>query len=161
MADDRQYNCEGASARSRRKRGQQNQALGRSRGGFSTKIHSSADALGNPTRFVLTGGEQSDYKQAVNLLEGQEADFVLADKGYDAGYIIEKVMAQGGEAVIPPRSFRKTHRQYDVDLYKERNQIERMYGKLKHFRRVATRYDKLALSYLSFVPVAAICLWLK
>lgn len=117
--------------------------------------------MGNPIRFVLTGGEQSDYKQALNLLEDQEAKFVLADKGYDADYIIEKVVAQGAEAVIPPRSFRKNPRQYDVNLYKERNQIERMYGKLKHFRRVATRYDKLASSYLSFVLIAGIHLWLK
>jgi len=109
----------------------------------------------------LTGGEQSDHKQALSLLEDQSADFVLADKGYDADYIIEKVLSQGAKAVIPPRSSRKTPRDYDVDLYKERNLIERMYGKLKHFRRVATRYDKLASSYLSFVLIAAIYLWLK
>ena len=86
---------------------------------------------------------------------------MLADKGYDAEYIIDQILAQGAIAVIPPRSMRKIHRNYDVDLYKERNLIERMYGKLKHFRRVATRYDKLALSYLSFVLIAAIYLWLK
>ncbi len=67
----------------------------------------------------------------------------------------------GAEAVIPPGSHRKTPRYYDEYLYKERNNIERMYGKLKHFRRVATRYDKLASSYISFVLVAAIYLWLK
>lgn len=86
---------------------------------------------------------------------------MLADKGYDGDDIIEKVMVKGAEVVIPPRSMRKTPRAYDVYLYKERNQIERMYNKLKHFRRVATRYDKLASSYLSFVLVAAIYLWLK
>ena len=101
MVDVRQYDSKGPSTRRRRKRGQQNQALGRSRGGFSTKIHSSVDALGNPTRFILTGGEQSDYKQALNLLKDQSADFVLADKGYDADYIIGKVLSQGAEAVIP------------------------------------------------------------
>ena len=86
---------------------------------------------------------------------------MLADKGYDADYIIAAILSQGAQAVIPPKSHRKTLRHYDVCLYKERNKIERMYGKLKHFRRVATRYDKLASSYLSFVLVAAICLWLK
>lgn len=86
---------------------------------------------------------------------------MLADKGYDADYIIEEVLAKGAEAVIPPKSNRKNHRDYDACLYKERNKIERMYGKLKHFRRIATRYDKLASSYLSFVFVAAIYLWLK
>jgi len=97
----------------------------------------------------------------LNLLERQAADFVLADKGYDADYIIEEVLAKGAEAVIPPKSNRKNPRDYDACLYKERNKIERMYGKLKHFRRIATRYDKLASSYLSFVFVAAIYLWLK
>ena len=112
-------------------------------------------------RFILTGGEQSDYKQALNLLDKQDADFVLADKGYDADHIIEKILAKGTQPVIPSKSNRKTARHYDGCLYKERNKIERMYGKLKHFRRVATRYDKLASSYLSFVLVAAIYLWLK
>ena len=86
---------------------------------------------------------------------------MLADKGYDADYIVDAVHGMGAEAVIPPRSNRKYLREYDVYLYKERNIIERMYAKLKHFRRVATRYDKLATSYMSFVLVAAIYLWLK
>ena len=84
----------------------------------------------------------------------------MADKGYDANYIVEAVIAMEAEAVIPPKSNRKVTREYDVLLYKERNLIERMYGKLKHFRRVATRYDKLASSYMAFVLVAAIYLWL-
>ena len=117
--------------------------------------------MGNPTRFILTGGERPDCEQAVNLLANQEADAVLADKGYDADYIVDAVHVMGAEAVIPSRSNRKDLREYDAYLYKERNIIERMYGKLKHFRRVATRYDKLATSYMSFVLVAAIYLWLK
>lgn len=161
MADDRQHDYTSSSTCSRRKKNGESQALGRSRGGFSTKIHASVDALGNPTRFILTGGEQSDYKQALNLLEGQAAESVLADKGYDSDYIIEAILAKEAEAVIPPRANRKDQRSYDVCLYKERNKIERMFGKLKHFRRVATRYDKLASAYLSFVLVAAIYLWLK
>jgi transposase len=117
--------------------------------------------LGNPTRFILTGGERPDCEQAVNLLADQEADAVLADKGYDADYIVDAVKGMEAEVVIPPRSNRKVARAYDAHLYKERNLIERMYGKLKHFRRVATRYDKLASSYMAFVLVAAIYLWLK
>jgi transposase len=117
--------------------------------------------MGYPTRFLVTEGEQSDYRQALNLLDNQTAKCVLADRGYDADYIIEKILAQGAKAVIPPRSSRKASREYDRDLYEERNRIERMFGKLKHFRRVATRYDKLALSYLSFVLIAAISLWLQ
>ena len=95
------------------------------------------------------------------MLNDQEADAVLADKGYDADYIVDAVNAMEADVVIPPKSNRKTTREYDRHLYKERNLIERMYGKLKHFRRVATRYDKLASSYLAFVLVAAIYLWLK
>ena len=120
-----------------------------------------ADALGNPTRFILTGGERADCSQAVDLLNGQRADAVLADKAYDADLIVEAVREMGAEPVIPPKSNRITPRKYDKDLYKERNNIERMFGKFKHFRRVATRYDKLASSYMSFVMVAAIFLWLK
>ena len=119
------------------------------------------DALGNPTRFILTGGERPDCEQAVSLLNHQEADAVLADKGYDADYIVDAVKEMEAEVVIPPKSNRKVAREYDTHLYKERNLIERMYGKLKHFRRVATRYDKLASSYMAFVLVAAIYLWLK
>jgi transposase len=117
--------------------------------------------LGNPTRFILTGGERPDCEQAVNLLWDQEAGAVLADKGYDADYIVDAVIQMEAEVVIPPKSNRKIPREYDAYLYKERNLIERMYGKLKHFRRVATRYDKLASSYMAFVLVAAIYLWLK
>ena len=86
---------------------------------------------------------------------------MLADKGYDADYIVKAIEDMGAEVVIPPRSMRNEQREYDKILYEERNNIERMFGKLKHFRRVATRYDKLAVSYMSFVMVASIFLWLK
>lgn len=86
---------------------------------------------------------------------------LLADKGYDANYMIEAANNVGAEAVIPPRTRRKIKREYDTDLYKERNLIERMFNKMKNFRRVATRYDKLDLAYMSFVLVSAIYLWLK
>ena len=119
------------------------------------------DALGNPTRFILTGGEKADSEQALPLLAGQRASAVFADKGYDADYIVDAIKAMGSEAVIPPKSNRRVAREYDAHLYKIRNLIERMYGKLKQFRRVATRYDKLASSFMSFVLVAAIAIWLK
>jgi transposase len=86
---------------------------------------------------------------------------LLADKGYDANYIVDAAASVGADVTIPPRSIRKTPREYDKDLYKERNQIERMFNKMKHFRRVATRYDKLAVSYMAFVLLSAIYLWLK
>lgn len=113
---------------------------------------------GNPLRFILTGDEEHDGRQATSLLKGQEAGTVLADKGYDANHIVKVLQALGAQVVIPPRSNRKSQREYDIILYEERNLIERMYNKLKHFRRVATCYDKLATAYLGFVPLAAI--WL-
>jgi len=90
-----------------------------------------------------------------------KADAVLADKGYDADYVIEAIEGMGAIAVIPPKSNRKTPREYDKEIYKERNLIERLFNKLKNFRRVATRYDKTALSFMSFLNIAAIYLWLK
>ena len=119
------------------------------------------DALGNPMKFILTGGEQADCLQALPLLAGQTASAVLADKGYDVGYILDGIAGIGAEAVIPPRSNRKQQRVYDDFLYRERNVIERMIGKMKHFRGIATRYNKLAVSFMAFLQLAAILLWLK
>ncbi|MGL4824691.1 MAG: IS5 family transposase [Alphaproteobacteria bacterium] len=135
------------------------QELGRSRGGLTTKIHAACDALGNPLRFYLTAGQKSDYLKALDLIEGFEMKALLGDKGYDANYVVEALGK--AEAVIPPRSMQKSLRTYDKDLYKERNLVERMFNKIKHFRRVATRYDKLAIAFLSFVHIAAIYILLK
>ena len=95
------------------------------------------------------------------MLENMKADAVLADKGYDAEYIIEAVERIGAVAVIPPKYNRRQPRSYDKEIYKERNLIERLFNKLKQFRRIATRYDKTALSFMAFLHVAAIYLWLK
>ena len=112
-------------------------------------------------KFMLTGGQEADCFQALPLLEGHVAEAVLADKGYDAGYIVDGIAAMGAEAVIPPMSHRRILRDYDRFLYKERNVIERMFGKLKHFRAIATRYSKLTISFMAFLQLAAILLWLK
>ena len=119
------------------------------------------DSHGNPLRFILTEGQAADCKQALNLLDGLKADAVLADKGYDADYIVEAVSGMESLVVIPPKSNRKIQREYDKDLYKERNLVERMFNKIKQFRRIATRYDKTALSFFAFLNIAAIYLWLK
>lgn len=139
----------------------QEQGLGRSKGGFSSKLHAACDALGNPIRFFVTAGQRSDYIKALDLIEGQSMSALIADKGYDANYMVEAAKCVEAEAVIPPRSQRKTPRDYDQALYKERNLIERMFNKLKHFRRVSTRYDKLDIAYLAFAFLAGIYLWLK
>ena len=138
----------------------QEQELGRSKGGFTTKLHMACDALGNPIRFCITPGQRSDYVKAIDLIDGLGMGALLADKGYDANYIAEAAIKIGAMVVIPPRSMRKNPREYDKELYKERNIIERMFNKLKNFRRVATRYDKLAISYMAFVCIASTYLWL-
>jgi len=86
---------------------------------------------------------------------------VLADKGYDADYVVQAAQKMGAQAVIPPKSNRKTLREYDKELYKERNQVERLFNRLKHWRRVANRFDKTAESFLAFIHIAASCIWLK
>lgn len=142
-----------------KKHGQQ--SLGRSRGGHSTKIHLACDALGNAIRFILTGGERNDITKAESLIENLSADYVLADKGYDSEALVLKLEELGSEAVIPSRVNRKTQRVIDRHLYKERHLIECYIGKLKHFRRVFSRFDKLAKNYLSFVQFASTIIWLR
>lgn len=137
------------------------QSLGRSRGGFSTKIHALCDALGNPLRFLLSAGQRSDYLHALNLLEGVRGSAVLGDKGYDAGYVVSRAEEMGAEVVIPSKANRKEDRHIDTELYKERNLVERLFNKMKHFRRIATRYDKLDTSYLGFVHLVGILILLK
>jgi len=119
------------------------------------------DSHGNPLRFILTGGERNDCTQALELLEGIKPKAVLADKGYDADYIVDAAIAAGAIAVIPPKSNRNIQRIYDKDIYKERNLIERLFNKLKHFRRVATRYDKTSAAFMAFIHLASTILWLK
>jgi len=85
----------------------------------------------------------------------------MADKGYDADHLVQTIAETGARVVIPPKRNRKLQRPYDTDLYKERNRIERFFNKLKHFRRVATRYDKLLANFMGFVKLAAIAIWLR
>ena len=107
-----------------KKGGQAAQALGRSRGGFSTKIHVSVDGLGNPLRFILTGGQQHDITQAEELIAGYAGEHVLADKGYDAQEFRQHILELGMMPVIPPRSNRKAPADYDRHLYRERHLVE-------------------------------------
>jgi transposase len=137
------------------------QSLGRSRGGFSTKIHLATDALGNALRFILTGGERHDITQAEQLIENFAAEYVIADKGYDSESFVLKLKERDSEAVIPSRSNHKVQREIDKHLYKERHLIENQIGKLKHFRRVFSRFDKLAKNYLSFIYFASTVVWLR
>ena len=164
MADDRLNHRAGPSTGRRRpptKRGPHAQGLGRSRGGLSTKIHAAGDAFGNPVRLIGSPGQRNDIAFAHELIEGFIADVTIADKGYDADHLCDRIAKTGSEVVIPPKRNRTLQRPYDADLYKERNIIERFFNKLKQFRRVATRYDKLLINFMGFVKLAAIAIWIK
>lgn len=142
-----------------RKKGEQ--ALGRSRGGLTTKIHACVEGLGQLANFILTGGQVNDVTQAKALIEEIMPGSVSADKAYDSDDLLSYIADKGAQAVIPPRANRKEQREYDRDHYRNRNIIERFFAKLKQFRRVATRYDKLASRFKSFVEIAASMIWLK
>jgi putative transposase len=135
--------------------------LGRSRGGLSTKIHAATEALGLPIRLIGSPGQRNDIALAHDLIDGFEAQAILADKGYDADHLCDRIVKTGTDVVIPPKRNRKTQRPYNRELYKERNRVERFFAKLKQFRRVATRYDKLLANFMGFVKLAAIAIWLR
>jgi transposase len=141
--------------------GQEEQALGRSRGGFGTKIHVNTDALGNPLRLLLTGGQASDSPQAIPLLAGFEFDEVIADRAYDADETLAFIAAKNANAVIPPKKNRLVPRDTDWYTYKERNLVERFINKIKQYRRIFTRYEKYASRYMAFLCFAATLIWLK
>jgi transposase len=140
--------------------GQESQALGRSRGGFSTKIHISTDALGNPLRFTLTAGQRHDITQAYSLIEGFEFDRVIADKGYAAQDFIDKIVKADAEAIIPSHRRALIEREYDVWLYRERHLIECFINKIKHYRRIFSRFEKLSSRYLGFLQLVGALIWL-
>jgi transposase len=120
------------------------------------------DALGNPTGFHLTGGEAHDLVGADHLLPDMQADMLIADKAFDADErVIKPLAAAGKTTVIPPKANRKTRREYDRHLYKERHLVENFFAKLKQFRAIATRYDKTARNFLAAVYLAASVIWLN
>lgn len=150
-----------AAGASKKSGGQAAQALGRSRGGFSTKIHITVDALGNPLRLTLTGGERHDMTQADALIDGYESEYVIADKSYDADDFRQTIRASGAEPVIPSRSNRKELYDYDKHLYKERHLVECFINKIKHYRRIFSRFEKLAKRYLGFLHFVSALIWLR
>ena len=120
-----------------------------------------ADTLGRPLRFILTPGQAGDVTTSCALLEGFKAEAVLADKAYDANWLRALISQMGAEAVIPCNPTRKQPIPYDKMAYRLRNRIERCFNKLKHSRRLATRYDKTTESYLGFVLIASARLWCR
>ena len=140
---------------------QDREALGRSKGGFTTKIHALVDALGNPLKFILTPGQRNDITQAKPLIEGVCSALVNADKAYDSNDLLDQVIEQQCESNIPSRSNRKQPRIIDDHIYKERHVIECFFGKIKHFRRIFSRYDKSAQSYLSLLYFVGALIWIR
>jgi transposase len=118
------------------------------------------EGLGSLARFHLTGGEAGDSPQALLLLGDLLPDSLSADKAYDTDAILEHLAAKDIQAVIPPRSHRVVQRSFDQHLYKNRNLVERFFCRIKQFRRIATRYDKLAERFASFVALTAAVIWL-
>jgi transposase len=138
------------------------QAIGRSKGGLSTKIHAFVDALGNPLRFLLTPGQAHDLTGADALLPQMAAEVLIADKAYDVDDRVLKPLASAGKyAVIPPRQNRTAPRQFDEAFYQTRHLIENFFRKLKQFRAIATRYDKTARNFLAALHLAAATIWLN
>lgn len=135
--------------------------MGRSRGGFGTKIHAAVNGLGLPVKLILTPGQAADVSQAKTLIEGVPFEVVIGDKGYDSQEVVAAVEDQGGEAVIPSRSNAAVPRETDWSRYKDRNLVERFWSKVKHYRRVATRFEKKAQNFLAFVHVASIMILLR
>jgi len=149
------------SARRRRKRGTFTQALGRSRGGFSTKIHLIADAHGNPVDFPISPGQTHESRHAIGLLMGVETGWVLGDRAYDGTPIREAVAEMEAQAVIPPHPRCNTPATYGRHLYKARHAIENLFAKLKQYRSLATRYDKTMRNSSPMVAIACLLTWLR
>ena len=140
----------------------ENKAVGRTRGGLNTKLHAIVDGLGNPVTFLLSAGNDHDSIHAIELLDKLEINgsHVLADRAYGAHAIRDHISEHGASYVIPPQSNIAEPWPVDWHLYKERHLIECFFQKIKWFRRIATRYDKLDSSFLAFVYLASIVILL-
>ena len=120
-----------------------------------------ADARGRPVRLGLSAGQRHDAPQALPLLGDLAPAYLIADRGYDSDPLVAALAARGTCAVIPPRRKRRHPRAYDAARYAQRHPVERLFSRLKQFRRVATRYDKLDAHFLAFVHIAATVPWLR
>jgi transposase len=159
---DRFVGGEGAPLRGWWKRGERAQAIGRSRGGRTTKIHALTDAFCHPIAFLLTGGQVADCSASDTLLDAMPKTGILhGDKGYDSNAVRAKIESKGTAPNIPPKANRRWKNCFSPVLYRDRNAIERMFCRLKDFRRIATRYDRHAVNFMAAVCIAAtVSYWL-
>ena len=136
--------------------------VGRSRGGLSTKIHARVDHQGRPIQILITPGQAHDLTGADPLLANLGQDtIIIADKAYDADRLRAHIKARGAIANIPNMIRRKKRFRWTKAIYRERNHVERFFNKLKQFRRIATRYDKLGATFLAFIQLAAVRISLR
>ena len=144
------------------KKGSPGRLIGRTKGGMNTKLHAVTDANGRPISFFMTAGQVSDYTGAAALLDSlPNAQWMLADRGYDADWFRDALLEKGITPCIPGRKIRNKTVKYDKRHYKRRNRIEIMFGRLKDWRRVATRYDRCPNAFFSAVALAAtVIFWL-
>ena len=138
-------------------------AIGQSRGGRATKIHLATDANGLPIDFKITEGDVHDSQVAKQLIDTvDEATYLIADKGYDAEHIRIYAKNKNMIPIIPLRSnSKRSNKEFDKYLYKLRHLVENAFARLKHFRAIATRFDKLARNYKSMIRIACIFIWCK
>jgi transposase len=158
--DDRQHPRKSPPIGLRRKRGEQKQAIGRSRGGRNTKIHALADAKGRLLSVLLTGGQAHDCPPATRLLRRTKAaDKLLADRAYDSAELRQWLDGRGTQPVIPNKANRTQPFSFSKRSYRQRHRIENAFCRLKDFRRIFTRYDRLARNFLAAVCIAAAIVW--
>ena len=136
--------------------------MGRSRGGLTTKIHALVDSNGLPIKLKLTAGQAHDGRSAVDMLnEISDGQILLADSAYDSDAMREKLKAQGAWANVKPMPNRKRVPAFSRFLYRYRNGVERFFNKLKHFRAIATRYEKHDANFLALVKLASVRIWIR
>jgi transposase len=140
---------------------QEAQALGRSKGGFTTTIHALVDGVGYPLKMTLTAGQRHDITQAEPLTCELSDTILIADRGYESTVFVESLAKKACRVVMPPRRNAKLQRAYDRHTYKERHLIECFFGKIKHFRRVFSRFDKTAKVFLGFLHFVSVLIWLR
>ncbi len=137
------------------------EGLGRSKGGFTSKIHAKVDALGNPLKFSITSGQTQEITQAKLLLQDVCNSYVLADRAYGSSEIRDQIKQQNCIDVIPSKSNSLNPVDYDKNIYKERHVIECFFSKIKYFRRIFSRYDKSARNFKAFLSFVGVCIWLR
>jgi transposase len=157
VPDDRRHAPEGSqNCGQPAQKGALPRCIGRTKGGLNSKLHAVCDGTGKPVRLLLTAGQTSDYTGARHLLPSlPRAQPMIADRGYDADWLVAALKKKGIKPCIPPRNNRKKKRRYSKQLYKQRHNIEVMFGRIKDWRRIAMRYERCAHTFFSAICIAA------